>query len=47
MKMTKEELKRRTKQFVLRIIQLVEELPNTKAEIQNPQSAMMCTFKTK
>jgi four helix bundle protein len=31
MKMKKEELKRRTKQFALRIIKLVEELPNTKA----------------
>ena len=29
--MTKEELKLRTKQFALRIIKLVEELPNTKA----------------
>lgn len=30
--MTKEELKCRTKQFALRIIKLVEEVPNTKAE---------------
>ncbi|MBN9293103.1 MAG: four helix bundle protein [Flavobacteriia bacterium] len=30
--MTKEELKCRTKQFALRIIKLVEEIPNTKAE---------------
>jgi len=29
--MTKEELKLRTKQFALRIIKLVDELPNTKA----------------
>jgi four helix bundle protein len=29
--MTKEELKYRTKQFALKVIQLVEDLPNTKA----------------